>query len=433
MGSISLGVFVPQEHLRARCFEEELEAVQYMSQRVLNLRGLVTNAQAFYQAWIETHPSDQGLALFTGADQFYSLMREMVLRSQVYFNYWRDSYLWKVETFLRPHNAASNPVDPLQLLALVRDGVGKVGTLVHQQVRWESTRILATAFGFAAMEIAHPEHWIADEVTRVDALSRERFYAPRDLVSVHVAYGIDRDNGGRVLGTPIASLSRTVAARARATDANLPRCRNFKHHFKCRTVIGEDGTVWLMENGDRRKDYIARLLKRHDGKEVGDSCGTSCVLVAMQSPAGELRLATREDVSIVRQLAEERLWSADQLRLTEPRQNSTRHRNGDYWDLKLRGQLEVNRDGQVVKAEVEQIFTSLIDYLNQIRATDGLNHRIRRGYQLACVRPDQPDAIPPAWQYWPEQIYGLDWSAAKTQQTLKQAWAKRFADRAKRH
>jgi hypothetical protein len=433
----SLGVYLPEEHLRFKEFAAECDAVDRMAERVPSLLGGLSEPEAFCQAWVDEHPSPLGLSLFVGAEGLYGLVLNiMVLRAQNYCNYLRDAYLWKIAHNLRPHNAASNPVDPLRLLSLTKTGVGRPGTRVHRQVRWEAKQILAVAFGFTAMELAHPEPWIAAEVTCIDQLSSQRLFDQIDLVDVYVVYVVDKDNGGRVIGTPFVTLDERVAKRIRRRPAGvLPSGgRIFTHHFQCRTVVGDNGLRWLVENDDRRKTYFARLLKRHDGGLVRDSCGTSYVVVARLAADGSVAPGNREDVDAVHDLTESRLWSAKDLLRDLTPSKSKRHRHSDYWDRKLVGRIVMSHGGRRVHAYAEQILTSVTDYLNQFRATDALNHEIRRGEQLAIKSSERPDRIPPAWQYWPEDIYPkVRWSSDETIRLLRGSWARRFADRARKN
>lgn len=429
--------YIPDEYLRLLPFDEECEAVDEMAGMVPRMlaRGL-SPPRAFFQAWSHTHPSPNEFDLDIGADALFGLMVDtMVLRAQAYYNHLRDGYLWAVAQRFKPHNAASNPVDPIRLLELSQHGNGRVDTRVYQQIRWEAKTILASASGFMAMELAHPERWIASEVTRIDKLSSLHLFAPVDLVDVYVVYAVDKANGGRVIGQPFVTLDERLAKRVHRRPAGLLPAggRIFMHHFQCRTVVGPDGTRWLVENDDRRKTYFARLLKRHDRGTVRDSCGTSYNVVARIDPSGNLSLGTRADVDAVRDLTAERLWRCDHLYLLPPRDKSQRHRHPDYWDCKLLGHIGIWQDGCYVKAFVEQIITSVVDYLNQYRATDALNHQIRRGEQLAIKNPTKPEHSPPAWQYWPADIYPkVDWSSDATIALLRRSWAMRFAERARK-
>ncbi len=429
--------YLPEEHARFKEFAQECASVERMAKRVPELIGTLSPAEALFQAWLEEHPSPSGLAPFIGAHALFDLLvNTMILRAQSYFNHLRDGYLWAVASHIKPHNAASNPVDPLRLLELTRSGTGRVGTRVHRQVRWEAKQILAAALGFTAMELAHPERWISNEVTRIDQLSSTLLFAQVDLVDVYVVYKTDRENGGRILGTPFITLDEAEARRVhRRSKGILPSGgRVYMDLFQCRTIVDDSGLIrWLVENDDRRKTYFARLLKLHDGGAVRDSCGTS-YMVAARIDAQGLHTASREDVDAVVALTEQRLWKGSHLFLQTMSPGNKRHRHPDYWDRKLIGRIAIEQDGRNVRSFVEQILTSLTDYLNQQRATDSLHHEIRRGEQLVIVNPSRPDRVPPALQYWPEEIYGkVHWSSEETIGRLRRSWALRFAGRTKKN
>jgi hypothetical protein len=358
-----------------------------------------------------------------------------VLRSQAYYDYLRDSYLWPIAHNLRPHNAAKNPLNPLRLLHLSQYGADRVGPRLQVQVRWEAKRQLATAFGFMTMELAHPESWLAREVERIEELSSQKLFAPADLVDVYAVYAVDRKNGGRVIGTPFVTLDERVARRVRRRPYGvLPRGgRILTHHFQCRTVLGPAGVRWLVEYDDRRKTYYSRKLKLDDGGSNRDSCGTSQVVAARQDADGTLHLGTRADVDAVLALTEDRLWRGPELMPFTIPAGPKRRRHGDYWDRKLVGYIAMQQDGLHIRTFVEQIITSLTDHLNQIRATDALNHEIRRAEQLVMVSKDREGHIPPAHQYWPAHIYTkVNWTSEETIGLLRRRWALRFAERARK-
>jgi hypothetical protein len=286
------------------------------------------------------------------------------------------------------------------------------------------------------MELAHPERWISNEVTRIDQLSSQQLFAPLDLVDVYVVYAVDRGNGGRVIGAPFVTLDEKLARRVRRRHGGLlpEGGRIFTHHFQCRTVLGENGVRWLVENDERRKTFFARLLKLHDGGQVRDSCGTSYIVTARVEADGTVTPGTRDDVAAVLALTEQRLWRGDDLRPHKLDIRPKRHRHPHYWDRKLVGRIAMQVDGRRVQAFVEQLITSLEDHLNQFRATDALNHEIRRGEQLAILNPERPDRVPPAWQYWPEDIYPkMRWSSTDTIRILRKSWAIRFAEQARKN
>lgn len=432
-----VGVYTPEDHTRFQPFEEECDAVDQMAEQVAELTGVgLSPTEAFYQAFARTHPSPFGHELFVNPDElFYLMSKTMVPRARGYYDNLRDKYLSPVGLNLRPHNAAKNPVNPLRLLHVSQHGVERVGPKLREQVCWEAKRLLATAFGFLTMELAHPESWISQEVERIELLSSRHLFAPADLADVYVVYAVDRNSSGRVIGTPFVTLDERLARRVRRRPYDvLPRGGQiFTHHFQCRTIVGPGGVRWLVEYDDRVKTYDARLLKLHDGGSNRDSCGTSQVVVARLDADGNLALGTRDDVEAVLALTQERLWGGpDLMPFTVAPGGPKRQRHPDYYDRKLVGRIVMDLDGRRVHAFVEQILTSLTDYLHQLRATDALNHEIRRGEQLAIRNPEKERA-PPAWRYWPEHIYTkVAWASDETVRILRRWWAMRFAERVRK-
>lgn len=168
--------------------------------------------------------------------------------------------------------------------------------------------------------------------------------------------------------------------------------------YGCR-LIADGDRLYYVQTDSRPKPRISGVIKLERGGMLTDRRGLKHIVVAVQEK-GLLRVATREDVAHVADIARARLWRSPLIE-EEDTSGVNAYSNPEYWALKIIGRYDSVHEQVPVAARVEHQLTVVNTDLNADFATDDLGHK---GYRQKVVR----QFILPNW--FPVTTYGIDWS-----------------------
>lgn len=425
------GVFRPADVMNFRRLADELK-LQKGLVRIFNKarRKGATTSGAFRYAWVRVHQIDESVISVPGPDDFRDLFLQALTETDEYLEFLVAEFLNDERPALRSYNKSANQLDPVGLMIHWREMAERRHVLGHQG-EFEARRNFAIASQILLFKLVDPDKSISKDVVMLEDLSQERLFAD----SSKTLYSVFRLNvlkHSRLIEEPRITANRAEAEawaeELRAISASHQRVVIEK--YTCR-VIKDNGRLIYVELEDPRKRLYSRISKYERigmtikaGRRivVKDARRGAYTEVAVEEN-GVLRIATRDDARHLFDYICAMMWEEEPLAITEIRlpedSQGTLNRHDDYWDIKLYGRIRrTEPDGdRVTESFVEQQVTNLSDGINEKYATDNLNHGIRRGEQLMQI----------VGQYWPVDIFGVQWEDEDLRKKLTRYWKERFS------
>lgn len=346
---------------------------------------------------------------------------------------------------LEQPNLVANESDPASLfeIACVEEGY-------EWRMMTDARRNFAAALQLLKIKTIDPETKVYADLRRIDSLSYERLFAPKEDDTVVVIAELDpsdcsraiegserifrgseqptgvdsRFNSLNVLRRVLTRGIRQYPQKVHETfakieaDAYEKEMREqgklvLRRPFYCRWTRSFDGKRYMVYAIDRRKTALSALLKLERGRGMTDRRGWKYVVIAVEEH-GSFRVASFKDAKEFNLLTRQVLWKEElvcvqeevdrapsfpvgvlNLRKTAQNPNRSKH----YVDVKTRGWFARDeQDGRKFFGGAEQIVMALNQYLRAEYSTGEENHKRYREKQLI------KSLVPIWWWYlYPER------------------------------
>lgn len=417
-------LFYPDKALVFRSLPEQFSIIMEMRERYDQLKGTgYTSHDAFYFAFVLTHPNNYGISTALGADDFYVRLTRLLSAAQDMVEQLIDQYLRPFGRRLAFHNTIANCLDPAQMLILATSEQGAGASHLDRRRQFEATRQLGIALQLFSIDTVDSESHVAQDMGMIEQLSWERLFTKGISQDLWITYEVGKNHSSnaraRNLQCHLTSREKSKANKKRRKRGSVVG----EELLSCRIAVLDEDRYFIYAI-NRRKRLFSTLTKLERGRPFTDRRGWKYVVVAVQH-GEQLRVATRDDATRFHARTQDLLWQPPLLR-EEDTSPVNPHRNAGYWDLKQIGRILHPDDGRDIAGSAEQLTTTVRDHLDAIISTDSVNHALYRAGQIFSV-------IVPLWfphrrepfQQFPSfrlPGYGVDWSLNDTQRQLETWW-----------
>ncbi|MDP2631771.1 MAG: hypothetical protein Q8P30_03335 [Candidatus Uhrbacteria bacterium] len=400
----------PEQLLCFRPLTEQIRVVRQMHTPFTGLNKVVDRPEeALFFAFCEYHTNQYGFATSIGADKFMGRMEGCIKSAQAGVEMIAYEYLRPFSLQLAAHNLIANCLDPLRLFKIASLPYPKDKDSIDYRCVFEARRNFAIALQLLLIELADPDRLVADDLARIDDLSRERLFSAGKSIELF-ALG-RRDNNGRVTKPPALYQSKRKARQAYAAlTRDGVEC--VLDSFLCR-IVEVVGVTYAIYAINRWKRPISTLLKLEANRNFYDRRGWKYVVVGVGSgKCGRFRAGLREDARKFHNITHSSLWR-DQICMDMETiaSASSPFTHIAYWDLKTLGRFVRGDDDSRVSARIEQIVTSLPDHMSVIYSREFDNHHLYKCKQVFEI-------LAPRW--FPH--HGVNWQSKSVRDQLERWW-----------
>ncbi|MCR4314235.1 MAG: hypothetical protein NUV84_03245 [Candidatus Uhrbacteria bacterium] len=417
-------IFRPDEALIFRSLPQQFVVIREMQRRYDALRGKgYSSHDAFYYAFVLTHPNRHGIATNMGASEFYTRMTRLLSSAYEMVDLVIQRYFGIFSERLSLHNTIANELDPLALLKMATDDPGPDASHLSRRRHFEARRQLAIALQLLSIETVDSESWVAEDLGEIERLSWERVFDPKLSEAVWVVAVLHEDSTASVRTKEVRIFLSTKVKKKFVRALQNAGLLFREDRLSCRVAL-LDGIKHYVYAVNRRKLLLSTLMKLERGRPYTDRRGWKYVVVGVENGSG-LRSATPEDAVRFSTHTRNVLWQTP-LTLERDVSSPNPDSNDRYKDEKTIGRFHRPDNGRIVAGPSEQLVTSIDRHVDTLVATDGLNHWIYRAGQVLRV-------IGPLW--FPHRRgsyartknfrvpgYGVDWDAPSEIEKLKTWW-----------
>ena len=374
--------------------------------------------KALHEAYIRTHQTRRGIGTSIGATELYRQLSECLYTAKITIVDVKSIYLFPFERSLESHDGIRDNLDPIGLLSTAGKNPGDDASSRKKRLYFEARRQLGMALQLFAIEEADHKREVGNDLTQIDRLSQERLFLSETSRDLWVLGLQDMQREHKISNLFFFESKYHAEQFQKKTffpDHVLPLIET----LLCRVAtIGQK--TYIVYTHARAKEPFASLLKLERGGTLSDRRGIVYVIVGVEEN-GNLRLATREDAKQFHAHTRTILW---ELPLIRGRDMGKRNpdRDKDYWDCKLVGTYNREHPGFIVAGPVEQLVTTVEDYLNSKFARSMTNHDLYRGKQVdrfLCELwfPYTGDCYKTVKNFQSPH-YGVDWGSTEVQNRL---------------
>jgi len=412
-----LPLFHPEKFLIFRPLPEQmivLEEMYRIYHRQID-RGFVPE-EAFYESYVRTHQTEYGIATSVGHIEFHRRMSEYLRMAMNMVESVISDYLKPFKRSLAAHNMVANCLDPIQMLIMAGSDPGPKASSLQKRLYFESRRQLGIGLQLFAIEEADNSLGVAEDLTQIDTLSREKLFLSGVSRDIWVVGLQDTHKEHQIVCVLFFDDEETARRQMGPVPEHiLP----YGEAFMCRVAqVGH--STYIVYADPRRKRMFASVLKLERGRSLSDRRGWKYVVVGVEQ-RGKLRVATREDAETFLSHTQNILWKYPLV----PQENSTTpnpHRDITYWDCKVIGTYHKQHQGRIIAGPAEQLVTTVQDDLNASYARSSVNHELYRAKQIDNYLCELwfPHSGTRYQQHsnFRSPHYGVDWGSQQAQERL---------------
>lgn len=415
-------LFHPDEAMVFRKLPDQFRIIGDMGRifRRLCAKGIASR-DAFYFAYTETHKNQYGISTAVGAREFYRRMTEYLRIAMNIVERMVDTHFRPFDERLAAHNQIANLLDPIQMFKIATTNPGSHSPSLVRRRHFEALRQFGIALQLFSIESVDEESWVAEDLTVIDRLARERLFTTGEDIRIWAVAELDPAQNFRAKSVELFQRQRKASgAWKKLRRQGIPYEELL---LECRVVdVGRKRIYVHLIN--RRKRLDSTLLKLERGRPATDRRGWKYVVVGART-GNSIRLATRRDADDFLEYTRKVLWTEPLIPL-EDKSKPNPHSHPTYWDRKIIGRYLRPDNGRIIAGPAEQLVTTISDHMDVTCAIDQLNHTLYKHEQVF-------DAIGPLW--FPHARgpfhniasvrlphYGVNWDAPAVRGELQRWW-----------